>query len=308
MQKINENEINWINDGDDQDALTLNRPVKELLQKLGSTQSSDLVQQKGNSQDDVMSQKQVTDQLTGWGSQILPIQSGPDEMTNGLYRAQGLGFGTPVDGQDGTLLVIGSETVNPGQSTGETNQVVFGNGNINVRFSDKADDDGKPVWSDFRKLTYTDEQVLLTGNQTIQGKKTFNTLPESSAGQVPTNDNQLTNKRYVDSIVETEKPPLTIVTVNGSIIELDPGKKYQVSVYGVTAYRGNGNRTLQSIGLRDTNSSGQHIVRTPTRNINWHDGSQPHSMTFFITAPDSGKVYGYTDGGQAMMMTAIRLD
>lgn len=66
MQKIDQNDINWIENGDDQDEVTLNRPTRELLQKLGSTQSSDLTQEKGDSQDSIMSQNQVTKQLTGW--------------------------------------------------------------------------------------------------------------------------------------------------------------------------------------------------------------------------------------------------
>lgn len=39
--------------------------------------------------------------------------------------------------------------------------------------------------------------VTLNGTQTISGKKTFSTLPESSA--TPTTANQLINKNYVDS-------------------------------------------------------------------------------------------------------------
>lgn len=214
-------------------------------------------------------------------------------MTNGIYRAAGLGFGASIDGQDGSLLVLGSETVNPGQSTGESNQIVFGNGNINVRFSDKADDDGKPIWSDFRRLSYTDEQVLLTGNQTINGKKTFNTIPETTGSQtVPTNDNQLANKRYVDQPVQIEKPPLDIVSNNGSTLQLTPDKTYQVSVYGVTQNRGTGDRTLQRIGIKENNSSGQVIAQTGTHSINWHDGSQPHSMTFLLLRRSVGRYMG----------------
>lgn len=44
--------------------------------------------------------------------------------------------------------------------------------------------------SSVRTITY------LQGNQTVSGKKTFTTLPESSV--VPTTDNQLVNKKYVD--------------------------------------------------------------------------------------------------------------
>lgn len=38
--------------------------------------------------------------------------------------------------------------------------------------------------------------VNTSQSQTISGKKTFSTLPESSV--VPTTDNQLVNKKYVD--------------------------------------------------------------------------------------------------------------
>lgn len=47
--------------------------------------------------------------------------------------------------------------------------------------------------SSVRTITY------LQGNQTVSGKKTFNTLPESSV--VPTTNNQLVNKKYVDDSV-----------------------------------------------------------------------------------------------------------
>lgn len=43
--------------------------------------------------------------------------------------------------------------------------------------------------------------VNITGSQTISGKKTFSVLPESSV--VPTTDNQLVNKKYVDDTAET---------------------------------------------------------------------------------------------------------
>lgn len=43
--------------------------------------------------------------------------------------------------------------------------------------------------------------VTLTGTQTISGKKTFSTLPESSVA--PTTNNQLVNKLYVDGLALT---------------------------------------------------------------------------------------------------------
>lgn len=49
-----------------------------------------------------------------------------------------------------------------------------------------------------RKI-YDDELMLLAGLQTVSGKKIFSVLPETSI--VPTTDNQLTNKKYVDDAV-----------------------------------------------------------------------------------------------------------
>ena len=46
---------------------------------------------------------------------------------------------------------------------------------------------------------YGDEMVLLAGQQTISGKKTFSTLPETSIA--PTTNDQLANKKYVDDAV-----------------------------------------------------------------------------------------------------------
>ena len=41
--------------------------------------------------------------------------------------------------------------------------------------------------------------VTTSGNNTITGVKTFNTLPESSI--IPTNNNQFTNKKYIDDLI-----------------------------------------------------------------------------------------------------------
>lgn len=56
--------------------------------------------------------------------------------------------------------------------------------------------------------------VTTNGNQTITGKKTFSTLPESSV--TPTTTNQLVNKQYVDDIVGNINTVLaTLTTVQG---------------------------------------------------------------------------------------------
>jgi hypothetical protein len=43
-----------------------------------------------------------------------------------------------------------------------------------------------------------DRKVELTGDETIAGKKTFSTIPETSGGN-PTTDNQLSRKAYTDT-------------------------------------------------------------------------------------------------------------
>lgn len=59
--------------------------------------------------------------------------------------------------------------------------------------------------------------VTRDNSQTITGKKTFNTLPESSV--VPTTDNQLVNKKYVDdSIGDTGISIENIQIINGELL------------------------------------------------------------------------------------------
>ena len=91
--------------------------------------------------------------------------------------------------------------------------------------------------------TYTDvtnsygEFVNTTLAQTISGKKTFSTLPESSVA--PTTDNQLTNKAYVDS--KSGGAPLRLpVTSNNNPFDLttaEPGFYYvKPASYGSMVY------------------------------------------------------------------------
>src|SRR5699024_10288791 len=55
---------------------------------------------------------------------------------------------------------------------------------------------------------YVDDSInkINTTTSTITGVKTFETLPESTV--VPTNDNQLVNKAYVDQLFETYQSSL----------------------------------------------------------------------------------------------------
>jgi hypothetical protein len=92
--------------------------------------------------------------------------------------------------------------------------------------------------------------------------------------------------------------------VQSSSMNLDPGGKYMVSVYGVTTDRGTGGQTLGAIGLK--NSSGSVLTSTPSVWINWHDGSAPQSAVFFVTVPSDGKVVGYCDGS-VKFMSALKV-
>ena len=61
--------------------------------------------------------------------------------------------------------------------------------------------------------------VGIYNTQTISGKKTFTTLPESEV--VPTIDNQLVNKKYVDDSVSTKQDTLTAgenITIEDNVI------------------------------------------------------------------------------------------
>lgn len=181
MQKISENEINWINDGDDQDALTLNRPVKELLQKLGNQATSNILQETGDNPDQMISQKALTELLTGWGSLDAPPPSSTDEMINGIYflsssMVQEFGIG---GGGDGQLLVLGKQTDVPGSQSGEVQQIAFVNGKIYFRYSDRADEDGKPIWSEFDNIVLQKDIPQLTQGK-IDSSKVVQTTGNST--------------------------------------------------------------------------------------------------------------------------------
>ena len=63
--------------------------------------------------------------------------------------------------------------------------------------------------------TNTINTVTRDNSQTITGKKTFNTLPESSV--VPTTDNQLVNKKYVDDSIGDIETALTTITTGSGV-------------------------------------------------------------------------------------------
>ena len=61
-------------------------------------------------------------------------------------------------------------------------------------FTDSTSGFTRGTWNIEGKVT-----VTLDTEQTVTGTKTFSTLPQSSV--VPTNDNQLVNKKYVDDAI-----------------------------------------------------------------------------------------------------------
>lgn len=95
-------------------------------------------------------------------------------------------------------------------------------------------------------------------------------------------------------------------TGSSSVTGLIAGKKYCVSVYGITANRGTGGARLGPVYI--ANSGGTTLAQTSAANINWMDGNTPQTAIFVVTAPSDGVVNGYTDGGRAMNMVAFRID
>ena len=102
-------------------------------------------------------------------------------------------------------------------------------------------------------------------NQTISGKKTFSTLPESSIA--PTSDNQLANKKYVDDTVAGAGGGLEQITTETNIWELEEG------IYDVAP----------SVNLV-YNSKYFYIT------------TGPHGMTLFVEKASNGKVPFYAMG------------
>lgn len=69
-------------------------------------------------------------------------------------------------------------------------------GNVPTIGSSNASSSGSGGLASFGSISGVRTITYLQGNQTVNGKKTFSTLPESSV--VPTTNNQLVNKKYVD--------------------------------------------------------------------------------------------------------------
>lgn len=117
------------------------------------------------------------------------------------------------------------------------------------------------------------------------------------------------NRGYVDSAISH-----STLTGTQSISSLTIGKKYLVTVYGISKNRGSGDYTLGAVMVRNTVACGGTLyASTPTATINWPDGHFPQSASFIIT-PTSGTIYGYVDSYSssdytyATYMTAVQLN
>ena len=75
--------------------------------------------------------------------------------------------------------------------------------------------------------------VNTTGNQTISGKKTFNTLPESSV--TPTTANQLVNKAYADSLTANISSTIAPAYNSSSTYDIGDYVLYNNQLYRCTA-------------------------------------------------------------------------
>lgn len=104
-------------------------------------------------------------------------------------------------------------------------------------------------------------------------------------------------------------------TGTSTITGLTIGKKYAVTVYGVTRDAGTGNNTLGGVRVGDGLSvgAGTELADIPNETINWPDGQCTQSHTHIITAA-SANINGTTDQVDgatfraALAMTAVQLD
>lgn len=180
MNTIDENLINYIEDGDPQNSTVLNRPVKGLVQQLELFEfPSEITQDFGNSETKVMSQKQVTEQLTGWGSENCELPpNGWETSKNGIYWVDQslhseVGTPTPSSSEDGVLMVVGK--ANPqGSDDGEVNQLLFQNGTLRFRTADEQDLNGN-IWSHWKTFQVQGELSAGFIGQIISGP--FTSVP-----------------------------------------------------------------------------------------------------------------------------------
>jgi hypothetical protein len=57
---------------------------------------------------------------------------------------------------------------------------------------------------DFQSVSFADAKMIGTGGQTINGQKTFTSIPKQNNTNAPTLDSQFTNKKYVDDSISNK--------------------------------------------------------------------------------------------------------
>jgi hypothetical protein len=176
-------------------------------------------------------------------------------------------------------------------------------------------------------------QINEANNRTLRSDNTtYETLV--------TDDDDIPNKQYVDDVVGGSTTGATTENVFASrnsytgttvstnhafplsISGLTPGKKYLVSVWGITRNNGTGTGTFGQVRITSVHASPPTsgvLYSGPTFNsINWPDGHFPQHSQAVIVAPAGGTIYGYTDyrtgGGtptewmNAYYMTAVQIE
>lgn len=122
--------------------------------------------------------------------------------------------------------------------------------------------------------------------------------------------------RYVTPATLAATPSvLNTFTGVSSITGLTVGKKYLVSIYGITANKGNDSATLGAVrvGTTATPGGGTQLASTGSQSINWPDGQAPQSATMIITATtaDINGAVDWTSSGSFQTpkyMCAVQLD
>ena len=146
-----------------------------------------------------------------------------------------------ADGKDGYTPIKGVDYFDGKDGVDGINGQGVPTGGTSGQFLSKlSDNDYDTAWKDIdlENVVHTD------GDETIEGTKTFSSLPISSV--VPTEDNQLTNKKYIDDIVnglgsgsESSTVEYVAGTTNSNPFILE-GKKKGIYIFdgnaGVTIY------------------------------------------------------------------------
>ena len=164
--------------------------------------------------------------------------------------------------------------------------------------------------SDDATLENIDNTNLITQKIDIKDQLILSKINNAGSGCSPNGSLSRTSTGVLLSCVSgvwsSNESVIKSFSGTSSISGLTGGKKYLVSVYGITANRGTKNHTLN--GVRVYNSSGGIIAATPSRYVNWADGSSAQSATLLVTAPSNGYIRGLTDAGNALTMVAIQLN